>query len=86
MAHSGSRPPESAQGKLFMEDPNKTKVESDRLVCFLKLPFFFIQKAASPKNGVEFRKKSIGAIRSSLAKLHNTVRCLQRVSGWWVGV
>ena len=29
----------------------------------LKSPFFVVQKAAAPKNGVEFRQKSIGAIR-----------------------
>ena len=33
----------------------------------LKLSFFVIQKAAAPKNGVEFRQGSIGTIRSSLA-------------------
>ena len=69
MAHSGSRPPESAQGKLFIEDPNKTKVETDRLGCLLKSPIFVVQKAAAPKNGVEFRHKSICAIRSSLTTL-----------------
>ena len=32
-----------------------------------KLPFFVIQKAAAPKNGVEFCQGSNGTIRSSLA-------------------
>ena len=67
MAHSGSRPPENVQGKLFMEDPNKTKVKSDWLCCLLKLPIFVIQKGATPKNGVEFRQIFIGTIKCSLA-------------------
>ena len=33
----------------------------------LKSPFFVVQKAAAPKNGVEFRQGSIGTIRSRLA-------------------
>ena len=37
---------------------DKTKVESVQLV---------VQKAAAPKNGVEFRQRSIGALRCSLA-------------------
>ena len=41
----------------------------------LKLPIFGVQKAATPKNGVEFRQKSIGAIRCSLATLYDHVRC-----------
>ena len=32
-----------------------------------KSSIFTVQKAAAPKNGVEFRQGSIGAIRSSLA-------------------
>ena len=32
-----------------------------------KSSIFVVQKATSPKNGVEFRQGSIGAIRSSLA-------------------
>ena len=75
MAHSGSRPPESVQGKLFMEDQNKTKVESDQLGRLLKSPIFVAQKAAAPKNGVEFRQKFIGFIRFSLATLYDDVRC-----------
>ena len=75
MAHSGSRPPESVQGKLFMEDQNKTKVESDQLGRLLKSPIFVAQKAAVPKNGVEFRQKFNGFIRFSLATLYNNVRC-----------
>ena len=35
----------------------------------LKSPFFVVQKAAAPKNGVEFRQDSIGTIRNSLATL-----------------
>ena len=41
----------------------------------LKLPIFGVQKAATPKNGVEFRQKSIGAIRCGLATSYNDVRC-----------
>ena len=67
MAHSASRPPESVQGKLFMEDSKKTQIESDQLGCLLKSPIFVVQKAAAPKNGVEFRQQSICAIRCSLA-------------------
>ena len=74
MAHSASRPPESVQGKLFMEDSKKTQIESDQLGCLLKSPIFVVQKAAAPKNGVEFRHKSIGANRSSLATLYDDVR------------
>ena len=33
----------------------------------LKSPIFVVQKAAAPKNGVEFRQGSNGSIRSSLA-------------------
>ena len=43
----------------------KTKVKSDRLGHLLKLPIFVVQKAAGPESDVEFRKKSIGAIRFS---------------------
>ena len=71
MAHLGSRPPENVQGKLFMDDTNKTKVKSDWLDCLLKSPIFVVQKAAAPKNGVEFRHKSIGANRYCLATLYN---------------
>ena len=38
---------------------NKTKVESVQLGCLLKLSIFVVQKAAAPKNGVEFRQGSI---------------------------
>ena len=69
MAHLGSRPPESVQGKLFMKDTNMDKVKSDQLGRLQKSTVFVIQKAAEPKNGVEFGHKSIVAIRSSLAML-----------------
>ena len=49
-------------------------MESARLGRLLKSPIFVVQKAAAPKNGVEFRHKSIGAIRSSLATLYDDVR------------
>ena len=49
----------------------RTRVENDQLGCFV------IQKAAIPKNGVEFCQKFIGVIRCSLATSYNDVRrCL----------
>ena len=36
----------------------------------LKSSIFVVQKAATPKNGVEFRQGSIGVIRSGLATLY----------------
>ena len=74
MAHSGSRPPENVQGKLFIEDISKTKVKRDWLSCLLKLPIFVVQKAAAPKNGVEFRQQSICAIICSLAMSYDDVQ------------
>ena len=62
MAHSASRPPEKVQGKLFMEDSKKTKVKTEWLGRLLKSPIFVVQKAAAPKNGVEFRQRSIGVV------------------------
>ena len=41
----------------------------------LKTTIFVVQKAAAPKNGVEFCQKSIGVIRCSLATSCNDVRC-----------
>ena len=46
---------------------DKTKVKSVQLGRLLKSSIFVVQKAAAPKNGVEFRQRSIGALRSSLA-------------------
>ena len=40
----------------------------------LKSSIFVVQKAAAPKNGVEFRQGSIGAIRSSLATPYDVAR------------
>ena len=40
----------------------------------LKSPIFVIQKAATPKNGVEFCQKSIGVIRYCLDTLYDDVR------------
>ena len=40
----------------------------------LKSSIFVVQKAAAPKNGVEFRQGSIGAIRSSLAMSYDALR------------
>ena len=53
---------------------NKTKVESDQLGSLLKSPIFVVQRAATPKNGVEFRQKSNGAIRCSVAIPYEDVR------------
>ena len=44
------------------------------LGCLLKLLIFHVQKAAAPKIGVEFRQKSIGALRLSLAMLYDDLR------------
>ena len=40
----------------------------------LKSPFFVVQKAAAPKNGVEFRQQFNGAIRTSLTAPYDDVR------------
>ena len=54
----------------------RTKVENDQLGCLLKSPIFVLQKASTPKNGVELSPKSIGVIRCSLATLYDDVqRC-----------
>ena len=53
---------------------NKTKVESDQLGHLLISTIFVVQRAAAPKNGVEFRQKSIGAIRCSVATSYDDVR------------
>ena len=36
--------------------------------------FFVAQKAAAPKNGIEFHQKSIGAVKSSLATSYDDWR------------
>ena len=41
----------------------------------LKSTIFVVQKAAAPKNGVEFRQKSIFVIRYFLATSYDDVRC-----------
>ena len=67
----------------------KNKVQNDQISQLLKSPIFVVQKAAAPKNGVEFRQKSIGLIRCSLATSYNDVRhraTLLKSScgrGWW---
>ena len=53
---------------------NKTKVESVQLGRLLKSSIFVVQKAAAPRNGVEFHQRSIGALRCSLEFV------------WWVVV
>ena len=42
--------------------------------CFLKSSIFIVQRAAAPKNGIEFRQKSIGAVRCSLATSYDDWR------------
>ena len=39
-----------------------------------KLSIFVLQKAAAPKNGIEFRQRSIGDIRRSLAMSYDVWR------------
>ena len=53
-------------GLLFDEWVNHV-VKELKVEEVLKSPIFVVQKAAAPKNGVEFRQGSIGTIRSSLA-------------------
>ena len=40
----------------------------------LKSSIFVVQKAAAPKNGIEFRQRSIGGIKHSLAASYNIWR------------
>ena len=40
----------------------------------LKLSIFVVQKAAAPKNGVEFRQGTNGTIRSSLTTSYDVAR------------
>ena len=49
-------------------------VENNWLGRLLKLSTFVVQKAATPKNGVEFCQKSIGVLRCSLAALYNDMQ------------
>ena len=52
-------------------------IENDWLGHLLKLPIFVVQKDFPPKNRVEFREKSIGVIRCSLATSYNDMqRCM----------
>ena len=41
----------------------------------LKASIFIVQKAAAPKNGVEFHQGSNGTIRISIATLHDITTC-----------
>ena len=57
----------------------------------LKSSIFVVQKAAAPKNGVEFRQGSNGTIRSSLATSYDVARCHcistnQNPGAGWVGL
>ena len=51
-----------------------TKVEGDQLGRLLKSPIFVKQRAAAPKNGVEFCQKFLRAIRLSVATSYNDMR------------
>ena len=53
---------------------NKTNVESVQHVRLLKSSIFVVQKAATPKNGLEFCQRPIGAIRCGLATSYNDVQ------------
>ena len=53
--------------EIYDQNRNKNNVESVQLVCLLKSSIFVVQKSAAPKNWVEFRQRSIGALRCSLA-------------------
>ena len=52
----------------------RTKVENDWLGSLLKLPIFVVQKAAPPKNGVEFRQMSIDVIKCSLTTSYDDMQ------------
>ena len=41
---------------------------------FLKSSIFIVQRATAPKNGIEFRQTSIGAVRSSLTSSYDDWR------------
>ena len=62
-----------AANLLISVNRNRTKVESAYSAWpsghLLKFSIFAVDKAATPKNGVEFCQKCIGAIRFSLARL-----------------
>ena len=56
----------------------------------LKSSIFVVQMAALPKSGVEFRQRSNGTIKSSLATSYDIARCHcistnQNPGGGWVG-
>ena len=51
----------------FQKLSTRTKVRSN----WIGVPIFIIQKAATPKHGIKFRQKSIGAVRYSLATSFN---------------
>ena len=51
---------------ILFANNNKTKVERAQLGCLLKSSIFVVQKAATPKNGLEFCQWSIDALRCSL--------------------
>ena len=51
----------------FQKLSTRTKVKSK----WVGVPIFIIQKAATPKHGIKFRQKSIGAVRYGLATSYN---------------
>ena len=61
--------------QIFMKQ-TRTKVQNDQISQLLKSPIFVVQKAAAPKNGVEFRQKSIWAIRCSVVRQRAAVRAV----------
>ena len=58
-----------SEHRVYIE--NKTKVEIDWL---LKSLIFVVQRAAAPKNGLEFPQRFIGAIRCCVATSYDDVR------------
>ena len=54
---------------LFCDELVHDIVEEVDVKGVLKSSIFAVQKATTPKTGLEFRQGSIGAIRSSLATL-----------------
>ena len=58
------------------------KVKSDWLGRILNWPNFVVQKAATPKSGVEFKQKSIGA--TSYTDMRRRPAFCPIRSLWWV--
>ena len=57
-----------------MHKAHKTETYKTNTVGENTTPIFVIQKAFTPKNGVEFRQRSIGVIRCSLPTSYDNMR------------